>query len=119
MRFARGHADYAQVAPGFDHRVGDADGKKFFHGAVHRVTFGDATQVKRNTRPEEVHRAFFRIQLDQPKVNSRQHCLEFFIRRQAIFLPDETPEVGERADGDVKTAFGSIGNFPRFGDDAK
>ena len=66
-----------------------------------------------------MHRAFFLTQLDQPIVDSRQHCLELFIRRQAIFLPDESPQICKRTNGDVKTAFGLAGNFLRFGDDSK
>ena len=66
-----------------------------------------------------MRRAFFLTQLDQPIVDSRQHCLELFIRRQAIFLPDESPQICKRTNGDVKTAFGLAGNFLRFGDDSK
>src|SRR3989442_2706053 len=66
-----------------------------------------------------MHRALCGIQLDQPIVDSRQHCPELFIRRQAIFLPDESPEVGERANGNVETPFGLVGDLLRFGNDAK
>lgn len=112
-------ADGAQVAAGAHHRVGDAEGAEFLDRAVHGVALGDAAEIEADAGAFEAHGLRGGGEFEVAVIDARQDGGEFGVGREAVFFPDETPQLRERLDGDVEAAVGGGGDGHGGGEDAK
>ena len=84
-----------------------------------RLAAAGVDQIKAHAGPFETHGLRGGREFDVPVIHQRQDDGEFGGRRQAVFFPDETPQLRERLDCDVEAAVGGGGNFHGGGEDAK
>ena len=66
-----------------------------------------------------MHGPLPRVQFHEPVIHAGKDALQLVAGRKAVFFPDETPKVGQRANGDVETAFRRFGNLLSRGDNAE
>src|ERR1051326_3046003 len=100
----RRQSNHSKIAAGFHHRALNAELTKFFNCAIDGITFRDAAQVERHARASKTHRSISEVELNQPKVYSRQNGVPFRASGQTVFLPDEAPELGQRTDCRIERA---------------